>query len=136
MIANWAARYVGIPWLDGGRDAQGCDCWGLLRLTYREVFGVDLPSHRADYGSAADAREVAALLSASMPQWHPVPFGATDIGDGLLFRLLGEPCHVGVYVGDGRFLHVRPDVNACIEYVLGAAWGRRYLGAYRHEALS
>lgn len=135
MLAEWAARYVGIPWLDGGRDAAGCDCWGLMRLVYRDVFAIDLPSHREGYESAADAREVAALLAAKMlpSEWRPVK-GSKMPGDGLLFRLLGEPCHVGVYVADGRFLHVRPRADACIERLDGPAWARRFLGAYRHEA--
>ena len=37
------SRYVGIPWLLGGRTLQGCDCLGLALLVQREIFGRVIP---------------------------------------------------------------------------------------------
>ena len=38
---SWAGAYVGIPYRDHGADRSGCDCWGLVRLVYRERARID-----------------------------------------------------------------------------------------------
>src|SRR5512144_1011435 len=63
----WVAEYVGIPFVDLGRDRQGCDCWGLVRLILAGQAGLALPSLATGYGSEADH---AAVRSSARP-----PFG-------------------------------------------------------------
>lgn len=41
---HWGAEYIGKPWLPGGRDLSGLDCWGLVYHIYRERFGIELPA--------------------------------------------------------------------------------------------
>jgi cell wall-associated NlpC family hydrolase len=43
MTTHWTTRYVGLPYRAGGRERDGLDCWGLIRLIYREQLGIDLP---------------------------------------------------------------------------------------------
>lgn len=40
---HWSTQYIGLPYLAGGRDRVGLDCWGLIRLIYHEHLGVLLP---------------------------------------------------------------------------------------------
>lgn len=42
---HWAARYVGKPWVSGGRGPDSFDCWGLLHWVQRAEFGRELPSY-------------------------------------------------------------------------------------------
>ena len=55
-------RYVGLPWLDRGRTADGADCWGLVRLVLAGHFGVEVPSYLDDYD---DPREVVRVAASS-----------------------------------------------------------------------
>lgn len=43
MSQHWTTRYVGLPYRAGGRERDGLDCWGLIRLIYREEKGILLP---------------------------------------------------------------------------------------------
>lgn len=42
---RWASPYLRIPFKDHGRDDQGCDCWGLVRLVLLRERKIDLPLH-------------------------------------------------------------------------------------------
>lgn len=36
-------RFIGIPFVDKGRDFNGADCYGLVMLYYKEVLGIEIP---------------------------------------------------------------------------------------------
>lgn len=42
---HWAAKYVGMPYEAGARGPEKVDCWGMVRLIYRNEFGIDLPEY-------------------------------------------------------------------------------------------
>lgn len=40
-------KYMSIPFLNGGRDEKGADCWGLVYLVYLRELGITLPTYGA-----------------------------------------------------------------------------------------
>src|SRR5512134_1374594 len=62
---SWAGAYVGIPYLDHGAARSGCDCWGLVRLIYRERTRIELPSYAGDYAGEADSEGVGRCVEAA-----------------------------------------------------------------------
>jgi cell wall-associated NlpC family hydrolase len=138
MLPTWATSYIGVPFKANGRTLRGLDCYGVLVHVYREVFGITLNSYVADYETEAERAELASVLAGRLVHgpWSEVPRDTLRIGDGLLFRIAGEPCHVGLYLGDSRFLHVQPGIDTCSERLDGALWARRLVAAYRHEAFA
>jgi cell wall-associated NlpC family hydrolase len=91
-VVEAALAAMGSPYSWGGSDANGFDCSGLIRYAYGQV-GIVLPRMSRDQmrmGRAED-RDAATLRP----------------GDILGFSSGGtsEVSHVGLYVGEGRFIH-------------------------------
>ena len=141
-IPAWAARYIGLPFVENGRDRAGLDCWGLLRLVYAERYGIYLPSHHDGYSGTQDRPGVAAVLEAELSgggNWrpvvgHPMPAAGVgvEIGDAMLFRAgAGDLWHVGMAIARGRMLHARRGSDSCIERCDDGIWSPRSQGVYR-----
>ncbi|MFN0133437.1 MAG: host specificity factor TipJ family phage tail protein [Phycisphaerales bacterium] len=130
-IPSWVGSYVGLPFLEHGRDRGGVDCWGLLRLVYAERYGIFLPSHHDGYAGTDDAPGITAVLDAELGlgvRWRPRGPGVR-LGDALLFHVAGVP-HVGVAVGRGRMLHCRRGSDSCVERFDVGTWSPRLGGAF------
>ncbi|WP_102226927.1 C40 family peptidase [Acidimangrovimonas sediminis] len=128
---TWAARHIGLPYADLGRDACGYDCWGLVRRVYGMDLGILLPSYAGAYTSAEESAEVEALIDAGRAAgpWSPVadprPY------DVLLFRRGRFRAHVGLFVDARHMLHMA-EVQSVIEDRAAPAWAHRLIGIYRH----
>lgn len=125
-------RFVGIPFADRGRDFDGVDCWGLVRLVYSRAFDIYLPSF-ADGYERADEREIVAVLideGRGSPWW---PVEAPQTGDVAVIRRGGLPTHVGVVVGY-RLLHADRGAASSLVPLDHVRIRRRLAGYYRHEA--
>ena len=45
---SWLNRYIGKPYKYGGRDVTGLDCYGLVKLIYKEQYNQNLPDWTTD----------------------------------------------------------------------------------------
>lgn len=127
----WYNDYVGIPFLDKGRTKAGSDCWGIVRLIYDEQFNIKLPSFAdADYDYTDDSR-VEELFASNREGWevtdNPKP------GSIVLFRILGREAHVGVYIGDDKFIHSRDKFSSAIENLSSTKWRLRIAGFFDYN---
>jgi cell wall-associated NlpC family hydrolase len=115
-IVRTAESFVGVPYLYGGSSPdEGFDCSGLTMAVY-DLNGFRLPrSSREQYGSG-DA----------------VPKGEIAKGDLVFFSTMmdGRVSHVGVYVGDGRFIHAPGrGKKITVDSLSSRYFERRYVGA-------
>lgn len=135
---GWVAKYVGIPFLECGRDRAGVDCWGLLALVMREQFHVAVPSYAERYRSGAELAELATLLEGERPSqpWRRLDASeAVRPGDAVHLRIEGLPVHVGVICAPPWFLHTAQTVGTVVDRLDALRWTRRTLGRYRHADL-
>lgn len=126
--------YVGIPYQLHGTTREGLDCWGLLRLWYRDQYGIELPSFGDRYSRELDAVErahIAEVVRGEAVKWQAIRQGQEQRGDLVLFRVLGADAHLGIVVDVGCFLHARPGTDSCVERYDSPAWARRLAGIYR-----
>lgn len=119
MLVKVAKSFAGAPYRYGGDSVRGLDCSAYVKKVY-EIFEVQLPrSAREQYcaGQRVASNDVAT-------------------GDLVFFRTKKQytyPTHVGIYIGDGRFIHAssycRQGVR--INSLSEDYYARRYLGAVR-----
>lgn len=122
-------KYIGLPYKDNGRDVSGLDCWGLVRLFYKQELGIDLPSYADLYTSGSDPL-IPEAINTYKDNWELLDSG--NPGDVCLFNILGEPAHVGIYIGDNKFLHVREGMDSVIESITSTQWSKRFSGFYKY----
>lgn len=124
--------YVGVPFLSHGRDREGWDCWGLLRVFYEEQFGIRLPSYDESYQDAlTDESNIQRVFQREREQW--VPIEAPEIGDAIWMRIVGHEMHVGVWCGPDRMLHTIDGIGSHIQRLDSPSWRKRILSFYRHR---
>ena len=123
-------NYLGIPYKDFGRTKEGLDCWGLCVLIAHEKHSYELPLFLSDYASASDGESVGDLVEAEkLREWSKVD--EYKNGDIIVFRVAGFPCHVGTYIGKGKFIHILKGSEVTIESLDSITWANRLDGVYR-----
>lgn len=123
------SQYVGIPYKDRGRDFDGCDCWGIVRLWYMHELGIRLPDYLELYHSADHGDQVTLAIALHKPLWAAI--GAPEKGRVVGLRIGGQERHMGVCLDAGMFLHVLKGRNATIEALNSFTWEKRIGGYYR-----
>jgi len=99
VVAQAAAAMIGVPYRYGGTTPKGFDCSGLAQYAYRRA-GITIPRTSREQMRASRTVERAALA----------------VGDLLFFDTLWRSGHVGIYVGNGRFVHA-PSTGGRVTYV-------------------
>lgn len=99
-------KYIEIPYKDHGRDFDGCDCYGLVRLILKDEFDIELPDYSNDYIDSEDGHVVSTLIDKYQPLIAGIKKDVPDPGDIAVFNYSGMPCHVGLYVGNNKVLHI------------------------------
>jgi cell wall-associated NlpC family hydrolase len=117
QVADLAQEYVGSPYRWGGLSPAGFDCTGFVMWVFSQ-FGISLPHNEAGQLSSGER------------------IGADDLepGDVLVFANTYRRglSHVGIYLGDGRFVHAADELHGVLVSDLwDSYWAVRFVGASR-----
>jgi cell wall-associated NlpC family hydrolase len=117
LVIN-AMGFLGVPYKYGGNSAEtGFDCSGFVRAVFEDSVGKALPRRAAEQAAATD------------------PIDSSDLkpGDLVFFNTLRRAfSHVGIYVGDGKFIHSpRSGAVVRVEDMRVSYWQTRFNGARR-----
>src|SRR5687767_6500070 len=113
-----AMGFLGVPYRRGGNTAEtGFDCSGFVRAIYEKTVGLILPRRANEQAAATQAIDKSELRP----------------GDLVFFNTMKRAfSHVGIYVGEGKFIHSpKPGAQVRVESMGVAYWARRFDGARR-----
>ncbi len=108
-------HWVGTPYRLGGTSQHGVDCSALVQNVFAETFRLNLPR---------TTRE-------QVREGSPVARDELVPGDLVFFRPPGAYRHVGIFIGDGRFLHASSSRGVMISKLDNSYWRRYYWQARR-----
>lgn len=116
-VIETALSLLGTPYRFGGTTPKGFDCTGFINYVFRHSVGLLLP------------RESHSLIQAG----RPVPAANLRPADLVYFKIERQkPLHVGIYIGDGKFIHSPSSKGKVNIQSLGLDyWRSRYVGARR-----
>lgn len=114
QILNYAQTLIGVPYRSNGSSPAGFDCSGYTNYVYKQ-FNIILPrtsGGQYKFGKPVSAKEA-------------------KPGDLVAFGSNGRINHVGIYMGDGRFIHSSSSRGITISRLHDSYWGPRLVGYSR-----
>jgi cell wall-associated NlpC family hydrolase len=119
LVLN-AMGFLGVPYKRGGNNfEQGFDCSGFVKAMYEQTIGLALPRRAVEQAAAT----------------QPIDKSELQPGDLVFFNTLKSAfSHVGIYVGDNKFIHSpRTGSVVRVEDMGVKYWSSRFDGARRVE---
>ena len=114
-IITTGKKYIGVPYVWGGSTPNGFDCSGFVQYVFRQ-HGISLPRTSAQQYTVGTAVSKNALIP----------------GDLVFFNTSGSGVsHLGIYIGNGEFLHASTSKGVTISLLSNSYWAARYMGAKR-----
>jgi len=143
LLPEWAKKYIGIPFVELGRDIKGCDCWGLTRLICMNELGFTVPSFTEKYESTykgENVKDALDTLGVKDKHWDEIEVGKEELGDHVLMygiyeiegKKIRAPMHVGLVLIPGTMIHIEENIDSVLcPYREDRHMKRRVIGFYR-----
>lgn len=112
-LVNLAIAQVGKSYISGDAGPNSFDCSGLTKYLYATVYGINLPRACASQSNVGRA----------------VSFDELQPGDLLFFK--NGISHVGIYVGDGKYVHASTPKRGVVMDSVYNGWVRAELRKIR-----
>jgi len=132
QIVELARGWLGTPYHHrASLKGVGCDCIGLVRGLWRELYGTEPETVGHYTGEWSEATGNEALLGAAGRHLQPVAPPAAKPGDVLVFRLRQTTVakHAAILVSHERMIHAQEGAPVC-EVAVSSWWRRRIAGAF------
>lgn len=110
QLGKITKQFVGIPYEKGCQTYKSCDCYGLIKLFYIDIFGIDLDLRRTNDDP----------IKENMNEIHKLFYEPTTrlvFGDIITFLkpiTTGDSFHAGIAINENYLLHTDSEHGSCI----------------------
>nr|WP_315292786.1 NlpC/P60 family protein [Serratia proteamaculans] len=109
-ISEHYAKWKGTRYKFGGASLSGIDCSAFIQIFFKEKFSKHLPR------TTIEQRKLGV----------PVVKNNLTLGDLIFFTMSKDERHVGVYIGNGQFMHASSSQGVTISRLNTPYWQQRY----------
>lgn len=103
-------QWQGVPYRLGGNDKEGIDCSAFVQMAYRDAWRLPLPRTTKSQSKVGEN----------------VKYGAAKYGDLVFFKTTKTTNHVGVYLGNLRFMHASTSQGVIISRLDNPYWASKF----------
>ena len=114
---------TGIPYKKGGKDKNGCDCYGLVYLFYKEKLGIIIDDLQ-DFNKKIDLKKKIEFRKVDK-------INKNDIG---VFKNNDGSVHCVIFLDKDNIFHINEKHNSIIEGFKSSGYFNSLIGIYRHES--
>ena len=114
---NSLLKYQGTPYKWGGIDKNGFDCSGFVKKVYQETYNINLPHNTkeiAKLGKKINKKEL-------------------KKGDLVFFKTSPKYRHIGIYLGNNKFIHSSSSKGVIISNLNSKYWSKKYWQSRRYR---
>ena len=124
--------YIQIPYKWNGCTTDGCDCYGLLVLWFKQELGIQLLNYKYESNHYSEVLGSKVYLDGVHEEFQKVGRHEIQRHDVVLCRNV-DNFHCGVVLDKYQFLHIMENCGAAVSRL--ARWKKRIIGFYRHKGL-
>lgn len=117
LLHEYFKSWRGVRYRYGGLNTKGIDCSGLILRAYKELYNVDLPRTVAEQARKGTRIKKGSLLP----------------GDLVFFKTGRSSRHVGMYLGENKFIHASRSKGVIQSNLNNTYWRTRYWQAKRFQ---
>ena len=126
--------FIGIPYKNLGREKSGCDCYGIVKLIFKEKRDILLPDFTELLYDKDWYKEHNHILDNIWDSWVEVvyPYQVYDLLLFYSFELKSVVNHLGLVIDDDKFLHISSKYSSKVDK-LNDYWKSRLYKALRYK---
>jgi len=135
-LVSAVADAMKAPFLDGGRDLKGMDCWGLVHYIALNGFGMNLPDFRI--GCENDKKIYFQFLERTKEEFYKIEEKDIKAGDFIALNMLPETPsivhHFGIFINSKQYIHTLKDQGPQITKLSDFKYKYRIRGFHRWDS--
>lgn len=112
-----------------GREYEKYNCLDLVKEFYSDQFNLCIKNY-FEGDVVPDRKEIDCLIKTNKGEFTEI-VAMPKFGDIVVINLYGYASHLGVYVGNGQFLHSLKRVGSCLDNI--SRYSKMIEGFYRHQ---